>query len=42
MESEMIKANERYVRIGVMLDEGVFLDRKDDQDTGGGTHRSRK
>lgn len=42
MESEMIKANERYVRIGVITDEGVFLDRKDDEDTGGGTHGSRE
>ena len=42
MESEMIKANERYVRIGLMQDEGIVVDRKDLEDTGGGTHGSRK
>lgn len=38
----MIKANERYVKIDIMQDEGVFLDRKDYEDTGGGTYRSRE
>lgn len=38
----MIKANERYVRDGIMQDEGVLLDRKDYENSGGGTYRSRE